>query len=156
MYKRQCSAAREAKGLAASIRHLARDRRTWALGVVLVATLIAGIPLFCLVCPIGLTFGTVGSLWHLIVDKQVTLSAIVFPAALAIELVLYRKWCMKMCIRDSGKLAALAVGRAGPCLRALARSACDRRRAFAFRGATCYRQRPAQSSNSSTGNEIST
>ncbi|MFR1638073.1 MAG: hypothetical protein ACLSVD_02270 [Eggerthellaceae bacterium] len=32
-----------------------------------------------------------GALWHLIVDKQVTLSAIV-PAALAIELVLYRKW----------------------------------------------------------------
>lgn len=95
--QRTCSAAREAKGLAASIRHLARDRRTWALGVVLVATLIAGIPLFCLVCPIGLTFGTVGSLWHLIVDKQVTLSAIVFPAALAIELVLYRKWCMNLC-----------------------------------------------------------
>ena len=95
--QRTCSAAREAKGLAASIRHLARDRRTWALGVVLVATLIAVIPLFCLVCPIGLTFGTVGSLWHLIVDKQVTLSAIVFPAALAIELVLYRKWCMNLC-----------------------------------------------------------
>lgn len=95
--QRTCSAAREAKGLAASIRHLARDHRTWALGVVLVATLIAGIPLFCLVCPIGLTFGTVGSLWHLIVDKQVTLSAIVFPAALAIELVLYRKWCMNLC-----------------------------------------------------------
>lgn len=95
--QRTCSAAREAKGLAASIRHLARDRRTWALGVVLVATLIAGIPLFCLVCPIGLTFGTVGSLWHLIVDKQVTLSAIVFPAALAIELVLYRKWCINLC-----------------------------------------------------------
>ena len=95
--QRTCSAAREAKGLAASIRHLARDRRTWALGVVLVATLIAGIPLFCLVCPIGLTFGTVESLWHLIVDKQVTLSAIVFPAALAIELVLYRKWCMNLC-----------------------------------------------------------
>ena len=95
--QRTCSAAREAKGLAASIRHLARDRRTWALGVVLVATLIAGIPLFCLVCPIGLTFGTVGSLWHLIVDKQVTMSVIVFPAALAIELVLYRKWCMNLC-----------------------------------------------------------
>ncbi len=95
--QRTCSAAREAKGLAASIRHLARDRRTWALGVVLVATLIAGIPLFCLVCPIGLTFGTVGSLWHLIVDKQVTLSAIVFPAALAIELVQDRKRCLNLC-----------------------------------------------------------
>ena len=79
------------------LRHLIRDRRTWALGAVLVATLVAGIPLFCLVCPIGLTFGTVGSLWHLIVDKQVTMSVIVFPTALAIELVLYRKWCMNLC-----------------------------------------------------------
>ncbi|MBX9034579.1 4Fe-4S binding protein [Gordonibacter massiliensis (ex Traore et al. 2017)] len=92
-----CSAVREAKGAAASLRRLVRDKRTWALGVVLVATLVAGIPLFCLVCPIGLTFGTVGSLWHLVVDKQVTMSVVVFPAALAVELVLYRKWCMNLC-----------------------------------------------------------
>ena len=94
---RACSAAHEAKGLAASLRHLARDKRTWTLGIVLVATIVAGIPLFCLVCPVGLTFGTVGSLWHLIVDKQVTASVVVFPLALAIELVLYRKWCMNLC-----------------------------------------------------------
>lgn len=79
------------------LRHLVRDRRTWTLGIALIATLVAGIPLFCLVCPIGLTFGTVGSLWHLFVDKQVTMSAIVFPTALVIELVLYRKWCMNLC-----------------------------------------------------------
>lgn len=95
--KRPCSAAAEAKGLAAGLRHLGRDRRLWILVAVLVATLIAGLPLFCLVCPVGLTFGTVGSLWHLIVDKQVTMSVIVFPAALLIELVLYRKWCMNLC-----------------------------------------------------------
>ena len=81
----------------ASLCHLLRDRRTWVLGAVLVATIVAGLPLFCLVCPVGLTFGTVGSLWHLIVDKQVTMSVIVFPAALLIELVLYRKWCMNLC-----------------------------------------------------------
>ena len=86
-----------ATSAAASLRHLVRDRRTWMLDIVLVATLVAGIPLFCLVCPIGLTFGTVGSLLHLIVDKQVTMSVVVFPAALAIELVLYRKWCMNLC-----------------------------------------------------------
>lgn len=95
--KRTCSAAGEVKGLAASVKHLGRDRRTWILVAVLLATIIAGLPLFCLVCPIGLTFGTVGSLWHLIVDKQVTASVVVFPAALAIELVLYRKWCMNLC-----------------------------------------------------------
>lgn len=74
-----------------------KDPRTWTFAAVVVAAFIAGFPIFCLVCPIGLTFGTVGSLWHLIVDKQVTLSALVFPAALAIELVLYRKWCLNLC-----------------------------------------------------------
>ena len=93
------NAIRDARGgnRGASLRHLLRDRRTWVLGAVLVATIVAGLPLFCLVCPVGLTFGTVGSLWHLIVDKQVTMSVIVFPAALLIELVLYRKWCMNLC-----------------------------------------------------------
>lgn len=77
--------------------HIGRDPRTWTLLAVLAAAFIAGFPLFCLVCPIGLTFGSVGSLWHLIVDKQVTLSALVFPAALIVEIVLYRKWCMNLC-----------------------------------------------------------
>ena len=92
-----CAAGTEARGFVASLRHIGRDTRTWALVVVLVATFVAGLPLFCLVCPIGLTFGSVASLWHLFVDKQVTMSVVVFPAALAIELVLYRKWCMNLC-----------------------------------------------------------
>ncbi len=77
--------------------HVGRDPRTWTLVAVLLAAFVAGFPLFCLVCPIGLTFGTVGSLWHLIVDKQVTMSVVVFPVALAVEVLLYRKWCMNLC-----------------------------------------------------------
>ena len=73
------------------------DSRHAVLGGALLTTAVFGFPVFCLVCPVGLTFGTVGSLWHLIVDKQVTMSVIVFPAALLIELVLYRKWCMNLC-----------------------------------------------------------
>ena len=92
-----CAAVAQARTLAGSVRHIGRDTRTWALVVVLVATFVAGLPLFCLVCPIGLTFGSVASLWHLFVDKQVTASVVVFPAALAVELVLYRKWCMNLC-----------------------------------------------------------
>lgn len=92
-----CSAVKAGFDLAASLKFIARDKRTWTLIAVLVAALIAGFPIFCLVCPIGLTFGTVGSLWHLIVDKQMTMSVLVFPAALAVELVLYRKWCMNLC-----------------------------------------------------------
>lgn len=80
-----------------SLKYIGRDKRTWVFLAVVVATIIAGFPLFCLICPIGLTFGTVGSLWHLIVDKQLTASVLVFPVALAIELVAYRKWCMNLC-----------------------------------------------------------
>ena len=127
-----CSAAREVKGAAASLRRIVRDKRTWALGAVLVATLVAGIPLFCLVCPIGLTFGTVGSLWHLVVDKQVTMSVVVFPAALAVELVLYRKWCMNLCpvaglLNVFGHLARLFRPRidASTCLRASQGKPCE-------------------------------
>lgn len=90
-------ACEPARGIAASLRYIGRDSRTWALVAVIIAAFIAGFPIFCLVCPIGLTFGTVGSLWHLIVDKQMTLSVVVFPAALAVELVLYRRWCMNLC-----------------------------------------------------------
>lgn len=85
------------KALPAMARFMARDTRTWALLIVLVVALVAGMPLFCLVCPVGLTFGTVASLWNLVVNKQVTMSALVFPAALVVELVLYRKWCMNLC-----------------------------------------------------------
>lgn len=94
-----CAAVREqARSLwRARATHIGRDPRTWTLLAVLAAAFIAGFPLFCLVCPVGLTFGSVGSLWHLIVDKQVTLSALVFPAALIVEIVLYRKWCMNLC-----------------------------------------------------------
>lgn len=92
-----CAAMRSAWNLRASMRHVRRDPRTWTLVAVVVATFIAGLPLFCLICPIGLTFGTVGSLWHLIVDKQMTASVLVFPLALVVELVAYRKWCMSLC-----------------------------------------------------------
>lgn len=95
--KSGCAAVAQARTFAASLRRIGRDTRTWALVIVLVATFVAGLPLFCLVCPIGLTFGSVASLWHLFVDKQVTMSVVVFPAALVIELVLYRKWCMNLC-----------------------------------------------------------
>lgn len=95
--KSGCTAVAQARTFAVSLRYIGRDTRTWALVIVLIATFVAGLPLFCLVCPIGLTFGSVASLWHLFVDKQVTMSVVVFPAALAIELVLYRKWCMNLC-----------------------------------------------------------
>lgn len=79
------------------MKYIGNDVRTWTFIVVIIAAFVAGFPIFCLMCPIGLTFGTVGSIWHLIVDKQMTLSVVVFPLALVVELVLYRKWCLSLC-----------------------------------------------------------
>lgn len=127
-----CAAMAKAFNLKASVKHVGCDRRTWVLIGVLIATFIAGFPIFCLVCPIGLTFGTVGSLWHFFVDKQITMSCLVFPAALLIELVLYRKWCVNLCpvaglLNIFGQFARFGRPRINEetCLRCTGAAACD-------------------------------
>lgn len=92
-----CAALQQAWSLKESLRFIGRDKRTWTLVAVLIATLIAGFPIFCLICPVGLTFGTVGSLWHFFVDKQVTLSCLIFPLCLVVEVAFIRKWCTHIC-----------------------------------------------------------
>lgn len=73
------------------------DSRLWVLAGVLIATLVVGLPLFCLVCPIGLTFGTIMSIWRLIQFNDVNWGLLVFPAALVVEIVVCKAWCIKMC-----------------------------------------------------------
>lgn len=74
-----------------------RDSRLWVLGGVLVATLVVGFPVFCLVCPIGLSVGTIVSVWRLIQFNEVGLSLVVFPLALVIEMVAIKRWCVSFC-----------------------------------------------------------
>lgn len=76
---------------------IVHDKRLWALGVVLAVTLIIGFPVFCLVCPIGLTFGTVASIWRAIQFNDFTWGVLLFPCALAIELVAVKRWCLQVC-----------------------------------------------------------
>jgi ferredoxin-type protein NapH len=73
------------------------DKRLLVLVGVLTVSFAVGLPVFCLVCPIGLSFGTVIALWHLFVYKQVTASVLIFPLCLVVELVIYRKWCTNLC-----------------------------------------------------------
>jgi ferredoxin-type protein NapH len=90
--------ARNGSGIVSRLKFLVQgDKRLAVLAAVLITSFIAGFPLFCLICPIGLTFGTVISLWHFFVYKQITLSVLVFPLGLIIELVAYRKWCLNIC-----------------------------------------------------------
>lgn len=73
------------------------DSRNWVLGGALISTAIFGFPVFCLICPVGLTFGTFIVLWRLIQCAEVSLSLVIFPLLLIIELVVLRKWCHRFC-----------------------------------------------------------
>lgn len=93
---------KDAKGLAgcascAKKRGEAVDARHFVLGGALVSTFIFGFPVFCLVCPIGLTFATILLLVNLFGQGDVTWSLIVVPALLAAEVIFFRKWCHKLC-----------------------------------------------------------
>ena len=81
----------------ASKRGAALDARHFVLGGALASTFVFGFPVFCLVCPIGLTFATILLVINLFSHGDVTWSLIVVPALLIAEVLLFKKWCHKLC-----------------------------------------------------------
>lgn len=73
------------------------DSRHAVLGGALLSTAIFGFPVFCLVCPIGLTFATFILLWRLVQFNELTGGLLVFPAIVILEVVVLRKWCGSIC-----------------------------------------------------------
>ena len=73
------------------------DSRHIILGGSVLSALIFGFPVFCLVCPIGLTFGTVFLLINLFGYGDVTWAVVVVPLLLVVEVVFFKKWCGKFC-----------------------------------------------------------
>ena len=73
------------------------DARHFVLGGALLSTFIFGFPVFCLVCPIGLAFATILLLVNLFAQGDVTWSLIVVPAILVAEVLLFKKWCRRLC-----------------------------------------------------------
>ena len=67
------------------------------LGGALLSTAVFGFPVFCLVCPIGLTFATVLVVWRLFAAGDMTWSVVLIPLLLVVELVFLRKWCTRFC-----------------------------------------------------------
>lgn len=63
----------------------------------LLSTAIFGFPVFCLVCPIGLSFALVFVLIMLFGGGTVTWSVILIPVLLLLEVVFFRKWCSHIC-----------------------------------------------------------
>lgn len=73
------------------------DSRHIILGGTLLSAAIFGFPVFCLVCPVGLSFAMVFLLIALFGGGDVTWSVLVVPALLLAEVVFFRKWCSHLC-----------------------------------------------------------
>jgi ferredoxin-type protein NapH len=73
------------------------DTRFAVLIGALASSAIAGFPVFCLVCPVGLSVATFIALWRFITMNQGTWGLIVMPAIIIVELVFARKWCHRLC-----------------------------------------------------------
>lgn len=73
------------------------DSRWIIVVVALAAAFIFGFPVFCLICPVGLTFASIASIWHLLQSNEMTWGVIVFPLLLGLELGIFSKWCKVLC-----------------------------------------------------------
>jgi len=73
------------------------DSRHLVLGGALLSTAIFGFPVFCIVCPVGLTFGSLIALWRLVGFNEPSWALLIFPVFLALELLVLKKWCIKFC-----------------------------------------------------------
>ncbi len=67
------------------------------LAVLLIVSFAVGFPVFCLLCPIGLVFGTLWALNRVFVLLQPGWELIVFPLMLLAELFLFKRWCAAVC-----------------------------------------------------------
>lgn len=84
------------------------DSRHGILAAALGSTLVFGFPVFCLVCPIGLTFATVLLVMRLFAFGETTWTIIAFLALIAAEVIFLPRWCAKFC--PAGALLSLFSG----------------------------------------------
>jgi ferredoxin-type protein NapH len=73
------------------------DSRHVVLGGALLSSLLFGFPVFCLICPVGLSFATLIGLWRLFQFNDTSWGLIAFPLILLTEVLLLRNWCKTFC-----------------------------------------------------------
>ncbi len=67
-----------------------------AAGSVAVSFL-AGFPVFCLICPIGIFFGFIFAVMKMLFVLEPSWNLIIFPAILTAEILIFKKWCSYIC-----------------------------------------------------------
>ena len=93
-----CSGSQAGQGCSSCAEKRAKlDSRHIVLGGALVSTVAFGFPVFCLVCPVGLVFATIVAWWRFVGFSELTITLVVFPAVLLIEILVLKKWCLKFC-----------------------------------------------------------
>jgi ferredoxin-type protein NapH len=78
-------------------KHLKLDSRHAILGGALLSTAVFGFPVFCLICPVGLTFASVLLIFRLFRFGDLTVSLVLVLGMLIVETVFLRKWCTRWC-----------------------------------------------------------
>lgn len=73
------------------------DSRHIVLCGALGSAAIFGFPVFCLVCPIGITFAIMVGVARLVGFNEPSMSLVFFAIVLVFELIFLRKWCSKIC-----------------------------------------------------------
>ncbi len=73
------------------------DSRHAVLVGTLASAAVFGFPVFCLICPVGLTFASIVGLWNLVQFNEPSWALVVFPIVLVLEVTVLRKWCSKIC-----------------------------------------------------------
>lgn len=69
----------------------------WILGGALASSAVFGFPVFCLICPVGLTFALTVALWRLFEFNETNWAILWFAGFLMLELLVLRRWCSRFC-----------------------------------------------------------
>lgn len=93
---RQTAAAIDA-GIPGKPNKFKLDSRYGVLLGALGSAALFGFPVFCLICPVGLTFAAVFLVMRLFAFGEATWTIVAVAAVLLVEVVFFRKWCSKIC-----------------------------------------------------------
>lgn len=108
------------------------DSRHAVLVGALASSAAFGFPVFCLACPIGLTFAVFILFWRMLQFGDASWGLLVFPAIVVLELTVLRRWCSKICpvsalmslVPGRGRLFRVRVDRS-VCLRETKGASCE-------------------------------
>ena len=100
------------------------DSRHVTLLAAIASSFAFGFPVFCLICPVGLTFAVVIGVWNLFQFNEASWGLIVFPALILLEVVFFKKWCTNFC--PIGALFSLLSGKRATLRPVVDKSACLR------------------------------